>query len=272
MKMKTAIFVIAIMVGSLFAAGLALAYDPSGPNQVEVEEARKTSMILKTESEGKPVDFEMDMERRLGPWMPDSRYREFPSREMHGRGWIYDDKNGHFMEIKLLSKSYENQMEVIRGRIKIDDGRTLFVEGRKDIHPDTPIDFILYSDEGKTLGKLHMYKEEGLDNGFSSWSGRIDLNEGNSFALKMAIMERRSVKPESAGFGEKKEVYPEERWPEKEYERDRYEKDLDSERRPEVEGNYVQDRYIERRSESIGDSDKIRDADFIRRIFSLFRR
>jgi hypothetical protein len=180
--MKIQLFLIALLVMSVFAGSVALAQESE--IEIEAESSIEGSNDASLETE---VDSSVDS----------SRFRGFPAEVHMGTGWAIDDGKGYLMTLTWVSKVFVSKdsptttgKEVTRGLVRVGDMKYMF-SAEQTAETGISKEFVIYSSRGKDASKVGTLtlKKQGSYGDLTTWLGELVIGD-TSYELHVATTER----------------------------------------------------------------------------------
>lgn len=116
----------------------------------------------------------------------------------HGTGWAISNNNtGSLLNIVLVERTFVNSSDNTSGEItlgggvlKMTNSNAFYLKLSSNTSTDSSFNYEV-RDKGEVVGNLNLIRKNYLS-GFSTWSGTLKLNSGESYTLTFATINRKA--------------------------------------------------------------------------------
>jgi hypothetical protein len=217
-QLKPALFLMFLVLTSLFASTLTLADSGSGKKDKIGDDSTKglksypgqmysDNSVLKIESYDDKLVEDGNLEKEIYFETENSfdkgSYRAFPMQAFWGKGWAIsrESNTGYLVDLLIAEKSFINkdnatsqQMLVARGALRMGDQLYQF-KSKEQVNAidtnKTKFNFPVYANgkSNNATGELSLERIARYSN-FGLWEGTLKLNDGTVFKIQIALRDR----------------------------------------------------------------------------------
>ncbi len=194
--MKSAIFIGALLVLSIFAGAIAFAKEGSDDFDDEADDSDSASLTSSDVSESVGLDDD-DIEEDINANADvPANWRSFPAVVTQGLGHAVEGKNGYFARIALVEKDFANPATdsntvttVIHGRLKIGNKNFKLVSRQENVNADANADSMTFEvvKNGDNVGTFTLRTTASFEgNNFKLRTGTLTLDSGKVYEVSLA--------------------------------------------------------------------------------------